>query len=113
MEKHIHVSLGVFSWWEVEHCYCFSSTVITPPCFLLPVCCVLKFCVIRKEIILKTVAETKPWHNQQVLGVSLPVAKEFVFLQDSVMLCLCSQHNQGTGAIALPHHPSPSAASTR
>lgn len=45
--------------------------------FLLPVCCVLKFCVFRKEMLLKTVAETKPWHNQQVLGVSLPAAKEF------------------------------------
>lgn len=40
MEKHIHVSSGVFSWWEVEHCLALVAQSSLPPlcfCFLFAV----------------------------------------------------------------------------
>lgn len=46
----------------------------------LPVFYVLKLGVFRKEMLLKTVAETKAWCNQQVLGFFILLA----------LLCVCA-----------------------
>lgn len=51
-------------------------------------------------MLLQTVAETKPWHNQQVLGG---------FFASSGGACppvgLCSWYSWGRGATAFPPHP--------
>lgn len=65
--------------------------------FSLPVFYVLKLGVFRKEMLLKTVAETKAWCNQPA-GVG-------VFYFACPPVCLCSQHSQGIGVAALPPLP--------
>lgn len=59
-----------FSRLEGKHCRGFGGKDHSAPvCFWIPVFHVLNSVFFRKEMLLQTVAETKPWHNQQVLGV--------------------------------------------
>lgn len=64
--------------------------------FSLPVFHVLKLGVFRKETLLETVAETKAWHNQQVLG----------FFISLFLLCVCAASAAGLWE-SLPFLPFP------